>query len=92
MERTYLTLTLLPQTEPLKHEPIEDTEYFRTIMDIVRIEAESVVEPDIRLGRSLIVDMEITRILKGNRQLTPACHHEKQRTASCSPQNLLCRE
>ena len=55
---------LLPQTEQLKHDPIEDNEYFRTIIDRVRIEAESLVEPDIRLGRSLIVDMEIKRILK----------------------------
>lgn len=52
------------QHEQLKHDPIEDTEYFRNIIDQVRIEAESFVEPDIRLGRSLIVDMEIKRILK----------------------------
>ena len=55
---------LLPQTEQLKYDPIENNEYFRTIIDRVRIEAESLVEPDIRLGRSLIVDMEIKRILK----------------------------
>lgn len=55
---------LLPKTEPLKRDPIEDTEYFHTIIDQVRTEAESLVEPDIRLGRSLVVDREIQRLLK----------------------------
>ncbi len=66
---------LLPKTEPLERDPIEDTEYFRAIIDQVRTEAESLVEPDIRLGRSLVVDMEIKRILKEKHNIdwkTPA--------------------
>lgn len=55
---------LLPKTEPIKHDPIEDTEEFQAIIDEVDKEAESLVESDIRFGRYYFIEKEKKRILK----------------------------
>ena len=55
---------LFPKPEPLKHDPIEDTEYFKSIIEEVNKEAESLVEPEIRLGRFTFIEREKKRILK----------------------------
>ncbi len=54
----------LPKSEPIKHDPIEDTEEFRSIIEEVDKEAESLVESDIRFGRYYFVEKEKKRILK----------------------------
>ena len=55
---------LLSKAEPPKHDPIEDTEEFKTIIDEVNREAESLVKSDIRVGRYYFVEQEKKRILK----------------------------
>lgn len=55
---------LLSKPEPIKHDPIEDTEEFQAVIDEVNKEAESLVESDIRLGRYYFVEKEKKRILK----------------------------
>ena len=55
---------LYPKTEPLKHDPIEDTEYFKSIIEEVDKEAESLVGTEIRIGRFSFVEREKKRILK----------------------------
>lgn len=55
---------LLPKTEPLKHDPIEDTKYFKSIIEEVDKEAESLVDPEIRFGRFSFIEREKKRILK----------------------------
>ena len=55
---------LLPKTEPLKHDPIEDTDFFKAIIEEVNKEAESLVEPEIRCGRFTFVEREKKKILK----------------------------
>ncbi len=57
---------LLSKPEPLKHDPIEDTEYFKAIVRDIEIEAESLVDPEIRIGRFPLVEREKKRILKEN--------------------------
>lgn len=54
----------LPKPKQIKHDPIEDTEEFQTIIDEVNKEAESLVESDIRFCRYYYVEKEIKRILK----------------------------
>ena len=55
---------LYPKSEPLKHDPIEDTEYFKSIIEEVDKEAESLVGSEIRFGRFSFVEREKKRILK----------------------------
>lgn len=55
---------LLPKAEPLKHDPIEDTEEFKAIIDEVNREAEALVSSDIWYGRYFFVQQEKKRILK----------------------------
>lgn len=55
---------LLPEPEPLRHDPIEDTGFFRSVIAGVEQEAESRVEGSIRVGRLHLVELEKKRILK----------------------------
>lgn len=48
----------------IKHDPIEDTEEFKAIIEDVNMEAESLVEENIRYGRYFLVEQEKKRILK----------------------------
>ena len=48
----------------IKHDPIEDTEEFQSIIEDVNREAESLVEQNIRYGRYYFVEQEKKRILK----------------------------
>ncbi len=48
----------LPKPEPIKHDPIEDTEEFRSIIEEVDREAESLMESDIRFCRYYYVEKE----------------------------------
>lgn len=55
---------LLPEPAPLKHDPVEDTEYFKSVAEEVEREAQAMVAPDIRMGRYELVELEKKRILK----------------------------
>lgn len=55
---------LLPKGSLPKHDPIEDTEEFKAIIDEVDREAEALVESDIRIGRYKLYEREKKRILK----------------------------
>ena len=55
---------LLPKAPLPKHDPIEDTEEFKAIIDEVDREAEALVESDIRIGRYKLIEREKKRILK----------------------------
>lgn len=48
----------------IKHDPIEDTEEFQSIIEDVNREAESLVEQNIRYGRYYFVEQEKKRILR----------------------------
>lgn len=48
----------------IKHDPIEDTEEFQSIIGDVNREAESLVEQNIRYGRYYFVEQEKKRILR----------------------------
>ena len=48
----------------IKHDPIEDTEEFQSIIEDVNKEAESLVEQNIRYGRYYFVEQEKKRILR----------------------------
>ena len=48
----------------IKHDPIEDTEEFQSIIEEVEREAEALVEDNIRYGRFFFVEQEKKRILK----------------------------
>lgn len=48
----------------IKHDPIEDTKKFQSIIDDVNREAESLVAQEIRVGRYYFVEQEKKRILK----------------------------
>ena len=48
----------------IKHDPIEETEEFQSIIGDVNREAESLVGENIRYGRNHFVELEIKRILK----------------------------
>lgn len=49
---------------PILHDPIEDTEEFKCIVDKVNKQAENCVEANIRYGRYMFVEQEKKRILK----------------------------
>lgn len=48
----------------IKHDPIEDTEEFKAVIEDVNMEAEALVEENIRYGRYFFVEQEKKRILK----------------------------
>lgn len=54
----------MSKPEPIKHDPIEDTEYFKTIIGEVDKEAESLMKSEIRFGRFKLIEIEKKRILK----------------------------
>jgi len=41
---------LLPEPAPLKHDPVEDTEYFKAVAEEVEREAEAMVAPTLANG------------------------------------------
>ena len=48
----------------IKHDPVEETKEYRSIVDMVNKEAEALVDKNIRYGRSMFVEKEKQRILK----------------------------
>lgn len=48
----------------IKHDPIEDTEEFRAIVDEIDAIAESLVDSSIRYGRHYFVELEKKKLLK----------------------------
>ena len=54
---------LLPKPKALLHDPIEQSPAFQAVIGRVRAEAESLVDPALRVGRYAAVEREIQRIL-----------------------------
>lgn len=48
----------------IKHDPVEETEEYKSVVDSVNKEAELLVSKDIRYGRYMFVELEKQRILK----------------------------
>lgn len=48
----------------IKHDPIEDTEEYKAVVDEVEREAEALVDEKIRYGRYMYVEEEKKRLLK----------------------------
>lgn len=47
-----------------RHDPVEETDEFKAVIDEVEKEAESLVDPSIRFARYMYVEEEKKRILK----------------------------
>ena len=67
MKRRKREVQLKP--EPIKHDPIEDTEEFQSIIEEVNKEAESLVGQDVWYGRMHFIDQQKKRILKEKYQI-----------------------